>query len=67
MKKIFLNHTNHPSDKWSKEQIAAAEKFGEITDLPFPSIPPEFDKDEVDEKVDENLKKILELTILSLW
>ena len=61
MKKIFLNHTNHPSDKWSKEQIAAAEKFGEITDLPFPSIPPEFDKDEVDEKVDENLKKILEL------
>lgn len=61
MKKIFLNHTNHPSDKWSKEQINAAEKFGEITDLPFPAIPPEFGKEEVAEKVDENLKKILEL------
>lgn len=61
MKKIFLNHTNHPSDKWSSEQIAAAEIFGEIIDLPFPAIPPEFDKEEVVEKVAENLKKILSL------
>ena len=59
MKKIFLNHTNHPSDKWSSEQIAAAEIFGEIIDLPFPAIPPEFDKEEVAKKVAENLKKIL--------
>lgn len=61
MKKIFLNHTNHPSDKWSSEQIAAAEIFGEIIDLPFPAIPPEFGKEEVVEKVAENLKKILSL------
>ena len=25
MKKIFINHTNHPSERWSAEQIAAAE------------------------------------------
>ena len=61
MKKIFLNHTNHPSDKWSSEQIAAAEIFGEIIDLPFPAIPPEFEKEEVAKKVAENLKKILSL------
>ena len=35
---MFINHTNHPSAKWSKEQRAAAEAYGEIVDLPFPAI-----------------------------
>ena len=59
MKKIFLNHTNHPSEKWSPEQIAAAKIFGEIQDLPFPNIPPQFSEEEIKKIVAENLKKIL--------
>lgn len=41
---FFVNHTNHPSAKWSKEQLAAAAKYGEIRDLPFPAIDPLADK-----------------------
>ena len=76
--KIFLNHTNHPSSKWSVEQISAAKIFGEIVDVPFPNIPPQLDENEVKEIVAENLQEILnfspavvlcqgELTILSQW
>ena len=60
--KIFLNHTNHPSDKWSNEQISAAKMFGEIVDLPFPNIPPQFDSDDIKKIVAENLQEILKIS-----
>lgn len=61
MKKFFVNHTNHPSARWSAEQITAAEIYGEISDLPFPAISPDADSDEVRELVKINLEKILAL------
>ena len=60
MKKIFINHTNHPSEKWSAEQIAAAENFGEIFNFPFPAVNPHATSEEVRKLVADNLKKILE-------
>ena len=60
--KIFVNHTNHPSDKWSVAQKLAAEKFGRIIDLPFPDIPPNFDTVEVHELVMKNLREIIKLS-----
>ena len=60
--KIFVNHTNHPSDKWSVAQKLAAEKFGRIIDLPFPDIPPNFDTVEVHELVMKNLREIMKLS-----
>jgi hypothetical protein len=37
----FVNITNHPSSKWSADQLAAAcELGGEVVDLPFPNVPP---------------------------
>ena len=41
---IFINHTNHPSARWSAAQRAAAEGYGEIVDLPFPDIAPDWDE-----------------------
>ena len=43
---MFINFTNHPSSAWNEVQIAAARSYGEITDLPFPSVPPEADEQE---------------------
>ena len=60
--KIFLNHTNHPSDKWNSEQVSAAKIFGEIVDLPFPNIPPQFDSDDIKKIVAENLQEILKIS-----
>ena len=34
----FFNISNTPSFQWSPEQIAAAEKFGKIIDIPFPEL-----------------------------
>lgn len=59
--KYFINHTNHPSGRWSAEQIAAAEVFGEILDLPFPAVNPHATSEEVRLLVADNLQKILEL------
>lgn len=59
MKKIFINHTNHPSTRWCAEQISAAEVYGEILDIPFPAIEPEATAEEVREVVGIYLEKIL--------
>ena len=37
---MLINFTNHPSKDWSQEQLEAAQKYGEIYDLPFPNIDP---------------------------
>lgn len=59
MKKVFVNHTNHPSARWSEEQRIAAEKFGTIIDFPFPDIAPQLSEQEVLLIVKENYVKIL--------
>ncbi len=58
---IFVNHTNHASAQWSAEQTAAAQTFGEIFDVPFPPVPPNFDEAAVAELVAKNLREILKL------
>ena len=37
---MFINFSNHPSAQWSAEQKAAAQVYGEVTDLVFPAIDP---------------------------
>ena len=44
---MFINLSNHPSDKWSSEQRAAALAYGEIKDIQFPNIPPDATTQEV--------------------
>lgn len=36
---MFINLSNHPSDKWGEKQRKAAAEFGEICDHQFPIIP----------------------------
>ena len=44
---MFINHTNHPSQYWSDEQLAAAHQYGEVVDIPFPLIDPALHSDEI--------------------
>ena len=44
MKKNFINHTNHPSARWSAEQISAAQAYGEILDVAFPAVQKNLEK-----------------------
>jgi len=44
---MFINLSNHPSDKWSEEQINAARSYGEIVDMAFPVIEPILTKEDI--------------------
>lgn len=61
MKKIFINHTNHPTAHWSDGQLSAARIYGELMDMAFPAVSASATAQEVRELVQKNLKKILEL------
>ena len=61
MKKIFVNHTNHPSERWSDKQRTTAQVYGELKDITFPSVDAEATPAEVAALVEDNLKKILAL------
>lgn len=44
---MFINLTNHPSEKWSREQLEAARNYGEIVDMAFPVIEPTLTKEDI--------------------
>lgn len=54
----FINFTNHPSSGWLKGQIAAAKEYGEIVDLSFPNINPEFTSTMINSLADEAVNTI---------
>lgn len=55
----FINFTNHPSDKWMPMQRKAAECYGKIVDLAFPSINPQWSSEQVDEEAQKYVALIL--------
>jgi hypothetical protein len=55
---MLINLSNHPSNKWSPEQLQAATQFGEIIDLPFPNISPNGDEAYIQVIVKEYMCKI---------
>ena len=56
--KVFINLSNHPSARWSDTQRSAAESYGKIVDISFPSISPHADSAEIDLLVSEYYSKI---------
>lgn len=61
MNKVFINYSNHPSDKWCEAQISAARAFGEIVDLPFAAVNPYKSDVDVEKIAETELRKILDL------
>ncbi len=60
--KLLINLSNHPSSTWSETQRKTAiEQFGEVIDIPFPEIEPEWDSEKMDNLVEIYLEKILSL------
>lgn len=44
---MFINLTNHPSENWSDEQRIAAERYGDIVDMPFPIVEPFYTREDI--------------------
>ena len=55
----FVNFSNPPSARWSKEQLAAAEAYGRVIDEPFPIVPADMDEAGVARLADEAAARIL--------
>lgn len=59
---MLINLTNHPSTQWSERQLEAAKSYGDIIDIPFPTIDEMADEAYIDALADEYLQKILAST-----
>lgn len=59
---MFINLTNHPSRQWGINQINASLVYGNIIDIPFPNIDPNFNKEKVDELANFYVDKIVRLS-----
>jgi hypothetical protein len=55
---MLINLSNHPSTKWDKSQLDAATQFGEIRDISFPNISPDWDVAQVKELACDYFKQI---------
>lgn len=58
---LLINLSNHPYENWSAEQKEAAKEYGEVRDMPFPAIDPEEDTEQIRERADEYISKIIKL------
>lgn len=56
---VFINFSNHPSDKWGEKQRNLSLEYGEIVDIKFPEVDENGDEDYVIELADECVKKIV--------
>lgn len=60
-RKLFINFSNHPSCYWGDAQRAAAEKYGEICDLPFPVVDEQSSEEEVSQLADRYVATIMSM------
>ena len=59
---MFINISNHPSERWSKEQQEAAQQYGTIKDLQFPNINLSLLSEDINKLVDNFIADVLILT-----
>ncbi|MBR1598204.1 MAG: hypothetical protein IJ661_04715 [Lachnospiraceae bacterium] len=56
---MFVNFSNHPSERWDKAQLKAATRWGEIADVPFPNVDPTMSEGDIAGLADEMVEKIM--------
>ena len=58
---MFVNLSNHSSDKWDEPQLSAAKLYGDIEDISFPIIAAEDDEASISILADQYCNKICAL------
>lgn len=57
---VFVNLSNHPSSQWSQEQKTAALSYGEIVDVPFPTVPTSCSAKEMEKLAKKTVGNVIE-------
>ena len=55
---MFINISNHPLEKWKGKQLEEAQKYGELHEIPFPYIEPEWDSEKLSSLAIEYVEKV---------
>lgn len=55
----FVNFSNHPSLRWSEEQKKAANLYGDVIDVSFPSLEADLDEDDIERIGEIYVEKIV--------
>ena len=56
---MLINLSNHPYEKWSQQQITESQKlFGNVEDVAFPNVPPQWDSPDVLKLAGETVQDI---------
>lgn len=58
--RVLVNFSNHPSSKWDKDQMEAAEQYGRVVDIAFPVIDENDDEEKIKKIGDEYLEEIMQ-------
>ncbi len=58
---MFINFSNHTSEKWNEEQLQAARVYGEIVDISFPQVPAEATSHEVTLMSQHSAQQIIDM------
>lgn len=58
---MFINFTNHPSALWDDNQRSCAQVYGEIVDIPFPSVRADLGEADISEICEAQCEKIIEM------
>ena len=57
----MINFTNHPYNMWEEKQKETAHMYGDIKEIPFPPVDPDYTEEQLDAMANEYKEKILEL------
>lgn len=59
---MLINLTNHPYELWGEKlRESAAKEYGDVVEMPYPSVDPAWSKQELKEVVDSYYSRIVEL------
>lgn len=58
---MFINFSNHPHASWDSSQTNVASAYGEIIDIPFPSVDPLASEDEIAKIADRYSERIIHM------
>lgn len=58
---MFVNCSNHPSERWEERQLLAAGKWGEIVDYAFPYVRAGADEETVSEMAGKAVREMAQL------
>lgn len=56
---MFINFSNHVSEKWSDKQLEEARKYGKLVDIRFPHVDPYCTDEQINEMVDKFYNEIM--------